>query len=274
MIEASLGSAGRPTQRQRQLLLLIVAYHPSCQEVEHLQVCLMGLAPSVGYAVVVNDHRPGEPVEQLAAEAVLFIVNRDNFGYGCAVNQLVKRLETLPPYIGILNTDLSWNPGTFEQALLWLQQHPEVKLAVPQIQNEAGITQQLCKRDPTILGMFSRRFLPEWLKPGWLKRYDRWYVMADMNYDEIFDVPYLSGCCMLICSQAFYQVGGFDERYFLYLEDADITRQLALMGRCVHLPLTVVTHRWGRENYAKLRFAAINFASAWHYFQKWGWNFW
>jgi len=272
MIDASLGSAGAPSQLQ--LLLLIVAYHPSSEEVEQLQACLIGLTQSVGYAVVVNDHHPGEPVEQLAADAVLFIVNRDNPGYGRGVNQLVKRLGTLPPYIGILNTDLSWQSGTFEQALFWLQQHPEVKLAVPQIQNEAGITQHLCKRDPTVLGMISRRFLPNWLKPGWLKRYDRWYVMADMNYNEIFNAPYLSGCCMLINSKAFNQVGGFDERYFLYLEDADITRKLALMGRCVHLPLSVVTHRWGRENYVRLRHTAINLVSAWHYFQKWGWNFW
>ena len=266
--------AGVDGTPQRQLLLLLVAYHPSPLEVEQLQACLADLSPEVGYAVVVNDHQPGEPVEQLAASADLFLTNRDNPGYGRAVNRLVVRLGQLPPYIGVLNTDLSWQPGSFEQLLGWLQQHPQVNLAVPQILDEAGTPQKLCKHHPTVLGLFSRRFLPDWLKPTWLKRYDRWYVMADQNYQEVFEAPYLSGCCMLIRSEAFRRAGGFDERYFLYLEDADLTRSLARDGRCVHLPVAGVVHGWGRGNYRNLGLMAVNLASAWHYFRKWGWALW
>jgi len=258
----------------RQLLLLLVAYHPSPLEVEQLQACLAELPPETGYAVVVNDHQPGEPVDELAAGADLFLANRDNPGYGRALNRLVVRLGQLPPYIGVLNTDLSWQPGTFQHLLGWMQQHPNVNLAVPQILDEAGTPQQLCKHHPTVLGLFSRRFLPNWLKPAWLKRYDRWYVMADQNYQEVFDVPYLSGCCMLIRSEAFYRAGGFDERYFLYLEDADITRSLARDGRCVHLPVASVVHGWGRGNYRDLGLMAVNLSSAWKYFRKWGWKLW
>ena len=259
---------------RRQLLLLFVAYHSSPLEVEQLQACLAELSPQVGYAVVVNDHHPGEPVEKLQAEADCFLTNRDNPGYGRAVNRLVMRLGQLSPYIGVLNTDLSWQNGTFEQLLGWLQQHPQVSLAVPQIMDEVGTPQQLCKQHPTLLGLFSRRFLPDRLKPNWLKRYDRWYVMSDHNYQEVFEVPYLSGCCMMIRSDAFHRAGGFDERYFLYLEDADITRSLAREGLCVHLPVAGVVHGWGRGNYRNLGLVAVNLASAWHYFRKWGWQLW
>jgi GT2 family glycosyltransferase len=258
----------------RQLLLMFVAYHPSLQEVEQLQACLAELPPQVGYAVVVNDHHQGEPVEQLALCADGFLTNPDNPGYGRAVNRLVEHLGQLPPYIGVLNTDLTWASGTFEQLMGWLQLHPQVSLAVPQILDEAGIPQKLCKHNPTVLGLFSRRFLPAWLKPSWLKRYDRWYVMAEHNYDEVFDAQYLSGCCMLIRSEAFRRVGGFDERYFLYLEDADLTRSLSRDGRCVHLPVAGVVHGWGRGNYRKLGLMAVNLASAWQYFRKWGWALW
>jgi len=259
---------------ERQLLLLVVAYHPPRQEVEQLQHCLGALPQEVGYAVVVNDHEPGEPVEQLEAGADCFLSNSDNPGYGRAVNHLVVKLGQLPPYIGILNTDLSWQSGTFERLLAWLHKHPEVNLAVPKILDEAGTPQKLCKQNPTVLGLFSRRFFPAWLKPSWLKRYDEWYVMADQNYEEVFEAPYLSGCCMLIRSEAFLRVCGFDERYFLYLEDADLTRSLASDGRCVHLPVAVVVHGWGRGNYRNLGLMAVNLASAWHYFCKWGWALW
>ena len=264
--------AGVNHSKERQLLLLFVAYHPSQREVEQLQACLAELPPQVGYAVVVNDHHPGEPVEQLAPGADGFLANRDNPGYGRAVNRLVEHLGELPNYIGVLNTDLTWVSGTFAQLLGWLQQHPQVSLAVPQILDEAGSPQKLCKHNPTVLGLFSRRFLPDWLKPAWLKRYDRWYVMADQNYQEVFEAPYLSGCCMVIRSDAFRRVGGFDERYFLYLEDADLTRSLARDGRCVHLPVAGVVHGWGRGNYRNLGLMAVNLASAWSYFRKWGWR--
>ena len=271
---ANVSIAPDGTTPNRELLLLLVAYHPSPLEVEQLQACLAELPPDTGYAVVVNDHQPGEPVDQLAAGADLFLPNRDNPGYGRAVNRLVVRLGQLPPYIGVLNTDLSWQPGTFQHLLGWMRQHSNVNLAVPQILDESGTPQKLCKRHPTVLGLFSRRFLPNWLKPAWLKRYDRWYVMADQNYHEVFEAPYLSGCCMLIRSEAFCSVGGFDERYFLYLEDADLTRSLARDGRCVHLPVASVVHGWGRGNYRNLRLMAVNLASAWNYFRKWGWALW
>ena len=263
-----------PITTRRQLLLLLVAYHPSPLEVEQLKACLSELPPELGYAVVVNDHNPGEPVEQLQAGADCFLTNRDNPGYGRAVNRLVMRLGQSSPYIGVLNTDLSWQKGTFEQLLGWLQQHPQVSLAAPQILDEAGSAQQLCKQNPTLLGLFSRRFIPNRLKPNWLKRYDNWYVMSNQNYQEVFEAPYLSGCCMLIRSDAFHSVGGFDERYFLYLEDADITRKLAREGLCVHLPVAGVVHGWGRGNYRNLGLMAVNLASAWLYFRKWGWKFW
>ena len=262
------------SSEQLKLLLLVVAYHPSTLEVDQLQACLSELPPQVGYAVVVNDHVPGEPAERLEAQAVCFLTNPDNPGYGRAVNRLVVRLSQLPPYLGVLNTDLSWQLGTFEKLLSWLEEHPDVSLAVPQILDEAGKAQKLCKNNPTVLGLLSRRFLPDWLKPSWLKRYDRWYVMADQNYEEVFEASYLSGCCMLIRSDAFRRAGGFDERYFLYLEDADFTRTLARTGRCVHLPVAGVVHGWGRGNYRNLGLMAVNLASAWHYFRKWGWALW
>ena len=262
----------KPSVGQRQLMLLLVAYHPSLSEVEALKVCLSKLKPHVGYAVVVNDYQPGEPVDQLKGDADYFLANSDNPGYGRAVNRLVLRLRPLPPFIGVLNTDLTWCSGTFEKLLDWMYHHPDVSLSVPQILDETGGIQKLCKQNPTLLGLFSRRFIPDSIKPAWLKKYDRWYVMADRDYQQVFEVPYLSGCCMLINSEAFCRAGGFDERYFLYLEDADLTRSLAMYGRCVHLPVSNVVHGWGRGNYKSFNLMLVNFISALSYFRKWGWS--
>ena len=106
--------------KQRDLVLLLVAFHPSVKEVNLLLGALAGLPQRIGYAVVVNDHCPGEAAEQLADRADAFLCNSDNPGYGRGINQLVSQLVDLPEYIGVLNTDLSWQPGTFETMLAWL----------------------------------------------------------------------------------------------------------------------------------------------------------
>ncbi|MDM7936979.1 MAG: glycosyltransferase family 2 protein [Cyanobium sp. CZS 48M] len=261
-----------PPSRLR-LLLILVAYHPSQAEVERLAECLASLPAEVGYAVVANDHREGEPVDWLAPAATLFLPMASNLGYGRAVNRAVSawcRRSRLPEWIGALNTDLSWDPGSFETLLGWLESQPEVTLAVPRITDPAGQPQQLCKQDPTLLGLFSRRFLPDGLKPAWLRRYDSRYVMADRDLDTVFAVPYLSGCCMLIRARAFLDVGGFDERYFLYLEDADLTRRLRALGRTLHLPVATMVHAWGRGNHSSWRLTLVNLHSAWIYFRTWG----
>ena len=257
---------------KRELLLLFVAYHPSFQEVQQLATCLKKLPDQVGYAVVVNDYSPGEPVDYLASDADVFLCNPDNPGYGRAVNRLVAQIDSLPKYIAVLNTDLYWKEKTFETLLSWLQEHPDVTLAVPKILNPAGEVQHLCKRNPTVVGLFSRRFVPGSFKPPFLKRYDRYYAMLDHDYDSVFQVPYLSGCCMVIKTEPFLEIGGFDERYFLYLEDADLTRSLSKYGRCVHYPDVQVTHGWGRGNYLKFRLMVVNLVSALRYFCKWGWK--
>jgi GT2 family glycosyltransferase len=258
-------------------ILIFVAYHASAEEVARLASCLSSLSPHIGYAVVSNDHRPGEPIEDLRFGASCFITNQNNVGYGRAINQAVHELEkrdALPPYIGALNTDLAWKSGCFEDILSWLGNHQDVVMAVPQLTDEHGTVQALCKPDPTILGLFSRRFIPSSLKPKWLRRYDNWYVMSERDYSQIIDVPYLSGCCMIMRSDIFQAVGGFDEKFFLYLEDADISRKFRAYGRTIHLPITSVIHHWGRGNHRSRRLTLVNFHSIWIYFGKWGWRFW
>ena len=217
---------------------------------------------------------PGEPAQRLSNEAEYFLANTDNPGYGRAVNRLLSCLISIPPFLGILNTDLTWMPNTFETILEWLSFNNDVNLLVPTITSTHGEVQKLCKRNPTVLAMFSRRFIPAWLKPDWLCRYDEWYTMSEYDYNKIFDVPYLSGCCMVVKSSSFISCGGFDNRFFLYLEDADLTRTLSMNGRCIHFPYSSVTHEWGRGNYRNLWLMLVNLISTYKYFAKWGLKIW
>tara|TARA_Y100001933_G_scaffold237266_1_gene259941 strand:+ start:389 stop:1171 length:783 start_codon:yes stop_codon:yes gene_type:complete len=258
----------------RKLIILIVAFHPSHDEVDNLLACLNDISPSVGYAVSVNDYIPGEPISRLFEKSDYYICSDDNPGYGRAINRLIALLDYNPEFIACLNTDLTWGKGTFESILSWINKHSDVNLICPQIYDKNGQLQYLCKQNPTLLGLFSRRFLPSFLKPSFIKRYDKWYTMQNYDYQSIIESPYLSGCCMVIRTSAFLSVGCFDERYFLYLEDADLTRKLSISGRCIHFPYASVTHNWGRGNYKNFKLMLVNVRSAFLYFRKWGLKLW
>ncbi len=258
----------------KKLLLFIVVYHPNHKELKNLSECLSKLPLEIGYAIVVNDYCDSDNIIDLEISAEVCLRQKENLGYGRAINSLVSTFEKLPPYIGVLNQDLVWDQGTFEKMLYWLNKNPEVSLAVPKIIDDTGKVQKLCKRHPTVLGLFSRRFIWSWLKPKWLLNYDRWYEMSSYNYNQVFEAQYLSGCCMIIRGESFVRIGGFDERFFLYLEDADLTRRLACEGKCIHLPIAEVQHDWGRGNYKSFLLMLVNLKSAWIYFTKWGWSLW
>ena len=258
-------------------LLVVVAHHPPQEHVQRLKQCLACLPSSIAYAVVINDHHPGEAVEALLPRAAMTVVQRANPGYGRAFNLLWQRWcasHGIPPLVGVLNTDLSWEPGSFERLISWLETHPAVTAATPELRFPDGQRQFLCKRNPTLLALLSRRFLPRRIKPRSLRRYDRWYTMRDRNYSSVFSASYLSGCCLLMRGWAVAREQGFDPRFFLYFEDADITRRLARHGDTVNLPIACVQHHWGRGSYLSLKLTLVNLHSAWLYFRKWGLQLW
>ena len=107
------------------------------------------------------------------------------------MNRLVVGLGQLPAYIGVLNADLSWESGTFEQLLTWLQQHPQVSLAV-QILDGQGILEAV-QTPPHGAGTVQPTLPSQWAQAGW-RSATRWYVMADQNYEGVFERP-TNGCC-------------------------------------------------------------------------------
>ena len=255
------------------LLQIFVSYNSSHADVENLQRCISELNKDiVRTAILVNDYRPELPISQLASHVDYFLPNPDNLGYGATINRFVRSLEVVPDYLAFLNTDIRWHSGTFEKACDYMDEHNECVLLVPKIINPDGSTAYLCKRNPTILALVSRRFIPDSIKTKSLLNYDKKFCMADLSYSTVFEAPYLSGCCMITRSSSFLSIGGFDERFFLYLEDADLTRRLQSLGRCIHAPFLSIIHEWQRGSYKSLKLMFYNIYSAFMYFRKWGWK--
>jgi GT2 family glycosyltransferase len=256
--------------------LLIIAYRPKSPEIIALNNSISNLPANIRFSVAVNSAQStlNSSLDHLLAQAHIVQLNTENLGYGRAANRLFNSLSHPAPWLAVLNTDLHWQPGSFENLLCWLLDHPEVVAAAPQILSPSGQIERLTKLDPSLLSLFSRRFVPQCFKPNWLCELDNRFLMMDYDINSIYDVPYLSGCALFVRSSAYKDVGGFDPAYFLYLEDADLTRRLRSLGRCVHLPVAQITHGWGRGSHRSLWLTLVNLWSAVIYFRRWGLKLW
>ena len=166
------------------LVLLFVAFHPSIQEVNKLIECIRLLPQYIRVAIVANDFTLNEPVEDLVPYVDIFVKNKSNLGYGRAINLLLSQLPYSPQYISAMNTDLSWKPGTFDTMLRYIDAHDDIVMLVPRVCDLNGDTQMLCKQNPTLFGLISRRFIPKSLKCQHIIRYDKWYVNSHLDYNK------------------------------------------------------------------------------------------
>ena len=196
------------------------------------------------------------------------IFNPENVGFGRAHNQVLKSAESC--YHVICNPDVYFSSDIFSPMVRFMESRPDIGICCPKFLNPDGTLQPLNRRLPTVMDLLLRRLLPKALEPAFRSRLEA-YDMRDVGYDHACDVPFVSGALMFCRTQVLKQVGGFDPRFFLYFEDADLTRRINRLGyRTVFFPGVVVTHNWARLAHRSLRGGWLFATSAYRYFSKWG----
>jgi GT2 family glycosyltransferase len=197
-----------------------------------------------------------------------------NLGFGAGHNLALSLIEQHDgePALGhlFLNPDVTFGPSVLPTLLNEMTLDPLIGAVMPQVLFSDGQLQRLCKLLPTPADLLLRRFLP--VRP-WVDALNRRYELFDLPQDGQQDVPSLSGCFLLVRSKLLKQVGGFDDRYFMYMEDVDLVRRIGDYGRTVYIPSVSITHGYGRGSYQNPKLLGYHLRSACIYFSKWGWWF-
>jgi N-acetylglucosaminyl-diphospho-decaprenol L-rhamnosyltransferase len=145
------------------------------------------------------------------------------------VNQGIA--ATRAPYVLILNPDCRLAPGALARLLDGLERDIRTAIVAPRVLNPDGSFQGNARGDPDMMtGVFGRTSALRRLFPGLAVA--RRNVVDDGGTDTV-TVDWVSGACMLARREALDIVGGFDERYFLYWEDADLCRRLRTAGYAI-----------------------------------------
>jgi GT2 family glycosyltransferase len=192
----------------------------------------------------------------------------ENPGFGTGHNVAIKKAQELGfSYHLVLNADVTFNEDILTPMLVHLESNPTVGQIMPKVHNPDGSIQRLCKLVPTPTDLFLRRFSTKKQQ----HKGSRHFELHDSGYDKIMFVPYLSGCFMLLRQSSLLDIGLFDERFFMYPEDIDLTRRMAEHYDTVFFPQVSIVHEYGAGSHKSIKLFLIHFYNLCKYFNKWGW---
>ncbi|CAI0798086.1 dTDP-Rha:alpha-D-GlcNAc-pyrophosphate polyprenol, alpha-3-L-rhamnosyltransferase [Serratia grimesii] len=252
-------------QEKFQIVASIVLFNHSYEQVEETLTSLLN-EQCVGKIVLVNNGG-ADWAASLGNDRIGYIHSTINGGFGHAHNLCMSSYLDRCDYFLICNPDISFEAGAL--ARLYNFAHKEGHQFVsPRIRYSDGRFQHSCRLLPTPANLFLRRFLPKWGS-----KMDVAYELHQADYEQTFAVPSVSGCFMLLKSTLLGQLGGFDERYFMYMEDVDLCRRALKLTDIVYFSGTTITHVFGKGSYKSLTLLGYHMHSAILYFNKWGWIF-
>ena len=233
---------------------------------------VLGSVASTGIetALYVVDNSPTDDLEPVAARfGATYIHLPHNPGFGSAHNiAMQEAFKQDSQFHLVLNPDIRFSENVIPTLLDYMERHSEIGLVMPNIFYPDGRQQYLCKLLPNPVDLMLRRFFPALFRASGRLA---WYEMHSSGYDKIMDVPALSGCFMLMRTATLRQTGCFDERFFMYLEDVDLSRRIGRLARTVYFPYVSVIHEYGKGSYKSLKLLYYHARSAVLYFNKWGW---
>lgn len=198
----------------------------------------------------------------------------ENLGFGKGNNiAMLKSIEDDVAYHLLVNPDIYFEPGVIKELVAFMDANPDVGLVMPKITYPDGSTQYLCKLLPTPFDLIGRRFFSWGLFKKYVDKRNKLFELRGSCYEKQIDVPVLSGSFMMIRTSVLKEVGPFDERYFMYLEDFDLCRRIGEVSRTTYYPEVSVVHEYKKGSYFNRRLFKHHIVSALKYFNKWGWFF-
>jgi GT2 family glycosyltransferase len=258
-----------PAARHTCPVSIIIVNYKTYDELGSCLASLLSDSPSPREVIVVDHSTSAPDLERLRARYPQARVSavEGNPGFSAGVNAGARLAAGR--HLLILNPDTEVEAGAVEAMVEYLDTHPDTAVVGARIESPAGTVQRSARRFPTMLtGLAGRTSLITRVWPtNPLSRRD---LLADASTSTPREVDWVAGACMAVNAEAFRSVGGMDERFFLYWEDADLCKRLKEAGwRVVYLPAAVVTHGIGRSRrHARALSVRAFHRSAYLYFAK------
>lgn len=211
------------------------------------------------------DNSPSDKLKTLFKnKEIEYVFVGKNIGFGTAHNIVLDKINS--DYHLILNPDVSFDSDIFNHLIKQFELNHNLTMISPKVVYPNGKIQYICRENPTIKEMISRR-------TGLFKSYVNKKQYLYRGLSKPFSPEFIHGCFMLFKTDDFIKLKGFDERYFLYMEDADICREIKQTGKeILYYPEVQITHIHRKGSAKKMKLLFYHISSATKYFMKWGFS--
>ena len=238
---------------------------------EIFEAAILSFLQSCDGILCVVDNSP-EPLQSylFTNERVVYIHSYKNIGFGAAHNLAFDKVSYFSDFHLILNPDIFFEKEVIPILYQVMRRFSDIGVIMPRVNYANGELQRVCKLMPTPLDLLVRRFSPsKRLSYFFNKRYE----LFNLPQTDLIDVPMISGCFMFVRTEIFKYLKGFDEQFFMYLEDFDLIRRIGDISRVVYYPLISIKHAYAKGSYNNYLLLIHHIKSAFLYFNKWGWFF-
>jgi len=227
------------------------------------------------YYLLIHENTSNSPL--LSPESILNAISiplsytfSENVGFGSAHNINFKKVNSSDSLFVVVNPDIEFCNISLSPLFDLFLSHSFIVAVSPLIVGSNGRIQFSAKTDPSFLSLLLGRFSFLRIIPL-LNLYYISHTNSNIDYkSSLILCTYLSGCFIVMRSSSFRNIHGFDESFFLHLEDADLTMRLSESGFVAHVPIVTVVHRWARGSHKSL-FQMVCLLKSYIYFiKKWG----
>ena len=255
----------------------IVTYNTNLEDLTQIISCFQ--KTKLKFKLWISDNSEEDTlrsfINNFSDDRIEYIFNNSNNGFGSGHNIVLKKLmddnfKEKAEFHIILNADIIFEENTIEKMIDYMRKNPEIGQIGPKIYESSGEINKSCRLLPTPLNLIFRRFFP--IK-SIVDKMDYNYEMRWCDYNSIMEVPILSGCLMFIRTDILKNVGMFDTRYFMYMEDYDLCRRIGQKYKVIFYPEVKIIHKHGKASYKTRKMMIAHINSAIKYFNKWGWFF-
>jgi GT2 family glycosyltransferase len=227
---------------------LVIVNYRSYDELSRCLASLESGRDTLGRVAVIDHESDLAAASRISARFrwAQIVERSTNEGFATGVN--LGASLTSAPFLILLNPDCVANAAAIRRMVEYAASRPDAAVVGPCILNSDGSIQGSARRFPGVTTAIAGR-------SSWLTRHFPNNPLSRLNLPALerrtdpLDVDWVSGACMLVRRTAFDQVGGMDERFFLYWEDADLCRRLAARGwKTVYFPGATIVHAGGRSS--------------------------
>lgn len=203
-------------------------------------------------------------VKYFKSSEIEYVFVGKNIGFGKAHNLVNNKIKDLSEFHLILNPDVEFSENVISQLIYNLEDKVEVAMISPKVVCQNRDNQYTCRKYPTVFDLINRRIK---LFPNQI--FKNQYQYLDLK--KPFYPDFIHGCFMLFKTKDYIQLKGFDERFFLYMEDVDICKKIDKLGKKkLYYPKVEIMHQHQKGSSKSIKLFYYHLSSAIKYFLKWG----